>query len=211
MNVLRQIVHLVRSRAGAIWNAVAPHDGPGVLRGVAADAVRSRKELVIENALLRHQIVILRRKSPRPRLTTVDRLGLLVAAAVLPAWRRALAIVQPETLLRWHREGFRMFWRRRSQPGSVERRVTAETVSLIREMATKNRLWGAERIRGELLKLGIKLSKRTVQKYMRFARERRGGGQTWATFVKNHANDIWSCDFLQTYDLLFRPFFFSSC
>jgi putative transposase len=73
--------------------------------------------------------------------------------------------------------------------------------------ATNDRIWGAERIRGELLKLGIKISKRTVQKYMRSVRERRGGGQTWATFVKNHANDIWCCDFVQTYDLLFRPLF----
>src|SRR5665213_4573783 len=105
--------------------------------------------------------------------------------------------------------GFRMFWRRRSRPGRVECRVTAETINLVKEMATKNRLWGAERIRGELLKLGIKLSKRTVQKYMRSVRERRGGGQTWATFVKNHANDIWCCDFVQTYDLLFRPLFLS--
>jgi putative transposase len=100
-----------------------------------------------------------------------------------------------------------MFWRRRSRPGTGERRVCAENISLIREMATKNRLWGAERIRGELLKLGIKISKRTVQKYMRSVRERRGGGQRWATFVKNHANDIWCCDFVQTYDLLFRPLF----
>jgi len=204
MNFLRHIVDWVRSRAGAIWKAVAPH---GVARGAAADLVRSRWELVIENAMLRQQVVILRRKSPHPRLTTFDRLRFLLAAAVLPTWRRALAIVQPETVLRWHREGFRMFWRRRSQPGSVERRCTAETISLIREMATKNRLWGPERIRGELLKLGIKISKRTVQKYMRSVRERRGGGQTWATFVKNHANDIWCCDFVQTYDLLFRPLF----
>jgi putative transposase len=207
MNFLRHIIDWVRSRSGAIRKGVAPHGGPSVARGVAADIVRSRRELVIENAMLRHQIVILRRKSPHPRLTAFDRLRLLVAAAVLPTWRRAVAIVQPETVLRWHREGFRMFWRRRSRPGSVERRVTAETISLIREMATKNRLWGAERIRGELSKLGVKISKRTVQKYMRSVRERRGGGQTWATFVKNHANDIWCCDFVQTYDLLFRPLF----
>jgi hypothetical protein len=174
---------------------------------VAADIVRSRRELVIENAMLRHQVVILRRKYPHSRLTTFDRLRFLVAAAVLPTWRRVLAIVQPQTVLRWHRQGFRVFWRRRSQPGGVERWVRAETISVIRDMVTKNRLWGAERIRGELLKLGIKISKRTVQKYMRSVRERRGGGQTWATFVKNHANDIWCCDFVQTYDLLFRPLF----
>jgi hypothetical protein len=75
MKVPRHIVGWVRSRAAVSWKAVAPHEGPGVLRGVAADAVRNRKELVFENALLRHQIVTLRRKSPRPRLTTVDRLG----------------------------------------------------------------------------------------------------------------------------------------
>jgi transposase InsO family protein len=147
------------------------------------------------------------RKSPHPTLTAFDRLRLLVAAAALPTWRRTVAIVQPETLLRWHREGFRMFWRRRSRPGNVERRVSAETISLIREMETKNRLWGAERIRGQLLKVGIKISKRTVQKHMRCVRERRGGGQTGAAFVKNHANDIWCCDFVQTYDLFFRPLF----
>jgi putative transposase len=207
MNCLRYIVNSVASRAGAIWKVVAPLAGPGGADGAAVDAVQCRRELVIENAMLRHQIVILRRKCPHPRLTAFDRLRLLVAAAVLPPWRRALAIVQPETVLRWHREGFRLFWRRRSQPGSVERRVTTETISLIREMAANNRIWGAERIRGELLKLGIKISKRTVQKYMRSVRERRSEGQRWATFVMNHANDIWCCDFVQTYDLLFRPLF----
>ncbi len=207
MNFLQRVVDWVRSRADALWKAFAPRAGPGVAGGAAVDMVRRRRELVIENAVLRHQIVILRRKSPHPKLTAFDRLRLLVAAAVLPTWRRTVAIVQPETLLRWHREGFRMFWRRRSRPGNVERGVSAETISLIREMAAKNRLWGAERIRGELLKLGIKISKRTVQKYMRSVRERRGGGQRWATFVKNHAAEIWCCDFVQTYDLLFRPVF----
>jgi hypothetical protein len=124
MNFLRHIVDWARSRADAIWKAVSPHGGPSGASGVAADTVRSRRELVIENALLRQQVVILRRKSPRPRFTTFDRLCFLLAAAVLPTWRRALAIVQPETVLRWHREGFRIFWRRRSQPGSGERRVT---------------------------------------------------------------------------------------
>lgn len=207
MKLLRDIADWARSTAGAIWRMVAPHAGPGIAGGAAADVARSRRELVLENAMLRHQVMILRRKFPYPKLTTLDRLWLLVAAAVLPTWRRVLAIVQPDTLLRWHREGFRLFWRRRSRSGKLEPRVATETITFIREMATKNRLWGAERIRGELLKVGIKVSKRTVQKYMRSVRERRGGGQTWATFVKNHADDIWCCDFVQTYDLLFRPLF----
>ena len=109
MNLLRHIVGWVRSSAGAMWEAVTPHGGPSVARGVAADIVRSRRELVIENAMLRQQVVILRKKSPHPRLTMCDRLRFLLAAAVLPTWRVALAIVQPEIVLRWHREGFRMF------------------------------------------------------------------------------------------------------
>jgi hypothetical protein len=78
-----------------------------------------------------------------------------------------------------------------------------ETIDLIRDMAHRGRLWGAERIRGELLKLGIKVSKRTIQKYMRSVRTNRGG-QTWATFLKNHADETWACDFVQTYDIFFR-------
>src|SRR5258708_12795929 len=74
-------------------------------------------------------------------------------------------------------------------------------------MVTKNRLWGAERIRGELLKLDIRVSKRTIQKYMKQAPRRRSGGQTWKTFLRNHAAEVWACDFLQVTDLFFRPFF----
>jgi putative transposase len=205
MKLLHDIVARVRSGARGLWNALAPADQARVAAGTLVDVVRSRRELVLENAMLRQQIIVLRRKSPRPRLTNLDRFRLLVAAAVLPTWRRALAIVQPETLLRWHREGFRLFWRRRSRT-IKKQRMAKETVSLIQEMATENRLWGAERIRGELLKLGIRVSKRTIQKYMRSLHRRRGG-QTWSTFVKNHAADIWCCDFVQTYDLMFRPLF----
>ena len=86
-------------------------------------------------------------------------------------------------------------------------RVSAATVDLIQRMARENRLWGAERIRSELLKLAIRVSKRTIQKHMRCARPPRRSGQTWATFLRNHADDIWACDFLQTYDALFRAIF----
>ncbi len=88
-----------------------------------------------------------------------------------------------------------------------EPQIPAETITLIKEMAANNRLWGAERIRGELLKVGIKVAKRTVQRYMRQARAPRPRGQTWATFIQNHANDIWACDFLQIHDVFFRPLF----
>jgi putative transposase len=168
------------------------------------DAVRSRRELILENAVLRHQVNVLRRSSKRPKLNLVDQLKLLIGARLLSSWRRAIAIVQPDTVLRWHRTGFRLFWRRQSRPRNKSP-LPPETIDLIRDMAAGGRLWGAERIRGELLKVGIKVSKRTIQKYIRRVRGRNGGGdQRWATFLKNHAERMWVCDFIQTHDLLFR-------
>jgi putative transposase len=178
-----------------------------VLVGALADLTRSKSALVAENALLRQQLVVLRRSVKRPRCTPTDRALLVLLAGRVRTWRSALVIVQPDTLLRWHRELFRRFWRRNSRPGPVERKpkVSAETIALIREMAAANALWGAERIRGELLKLDIRVAKWTVQKYMRESRPPRRTGQPWATFLRNHAGDIWACDFLPVADLLFRP------
>jgi hypothetical protein len=185
VEILHRILSRVRSCASAVWRKLAPFaEVPPTL----VDAVRSRRELLVENALLRHQIVVLRRRVPRPRLTPVDRLRLLLAACLLPGWRRAVALVQPQTILRWHRLGFRLFWRHKSKSCPRDQ-VTSDTVWLIREMAARNRLWGAERIRGELLKIGVRVSKRTIQKYMRSCR-RKPGGQTWSMFIKNHAQDI---------------------
>jgi putative transposase len=105
------------------------------------------------------------------------------------------------------RQGFRLFWKRKSKAKSAQAKVEAQTIALIKEMASNNRLWGAERIRGELLKLGIRVCKRTIQKYMRAVRTPRSKGQKWATFLRNHAGEIWACDFLQVTGLLFRSFF----
>ena len=128
----------------------------------------------------------LQRSVARPRVTRFDRIVLVALAAVTPTWRNVLRIVQPETLLRWHRAGFKALWRWRSRTRPASR-LAAETAALIRSMASANRLWGAERIRGELLKLGVKVSKRTIQKYMRAARPARPRGQRWSTFLRNHA------------------------
>jgi putative transposase len=106
-----------------------------------------------------------------------------------------------------HRQGFKLFWKYKSRVASLKPRLSQETVALIKEMARDNRLWGAERIRGELLKLGIRVCKRTIQKYMRTVRSQQPRGQTWATFLHNHAGQIWACDFLPVTDLFFRSLF----
>ncbi|HVA92795.1 MAG TPA: integrase core domain-containing protein [Chloroflexota bacterium] len=174
--------------------------------GTLADLVRSKPALVLENALLRQQLIILRRGVKRPHCTPTDRALLVLLASRLHTWRHALLIVQPDTLLRWHRELFRRFWRRKSHAQAPAHRppLAPETVTLIREMAVANRTWGAERIRGELLKLGIGVAKSTIQRYMRGARPSRRSGQTWSTFLRNHGKDIWAADFLPVTDLLFR-------
>jgi len=172
-----------------------------------ADLGRSKSELVAENTLLRQQLIILKRQVKRPACPKTDRLLLVLLARLVRTWKQALFIVQPDTLLRWHRELFRLYWKRKSKTTSHTPRVAAETVALIREMATNNRFWGAERIRGELLKLGIRVCKRTIQKFMRGVRPRQPRGQQWSTFLRNHAAQVWACDFLQVTDLFFRPLF----
>ena len=178
------------------------------LAGVACDAVRPRSELIAENALLRQQLIVVRRKIKRPPLDDGDRILMVLLARFNSAWRDALHLVNPDTVLRWHRDLFKLVWRRKSRSGGNQpRRLSRETIELIMSMSRNNVLWGAERIRGELLKLGIRVSKRTIQKYMKLARPPERRGQTWKTFLKNHADDIWACDFLQLYDVFFRPIF----
>ena len=175
--------------------------------GLAADLTRSRGDLLLENALLRQQVLVLSRTGKRVALTPLDRGLLVLLASRLRSWASALLIVRPETVLRWHRQGFRLVWRRTSAPRSRPSPLATTTIDLIRQMARDNPLWGAERIRGELLKLGIRVSKRTIQKYTRHGPRSRPPGQSWATFLRNHANGIWACDFLQVHDLFFRPLF----
>src|SRR5467141_2652020 len=169
---------------------------------MAADLVRRRVDLVAENALLRQQLIVAERKlAGRVRWTPWQRFMIVLTARVAPAWREAILLIQPATILRWHRAGFRAFWRRRS--GRSGRPPTTRA-ALIREMAGRNPRWGAKRIRGELLKLGIRVCKRTIQRYTRGSRPR-GDGQSWSTFLRNHTT--WACDLVQTFDMRFREVF----
>jgi transposase InsO family protein len=126
---------------------------------------------------------------------------MVLGSMVTASWREVVKLVQPETVLRWHKTLFRFFWKLRSKPKG---RPPTPRAALIRQVVAGNIRWGAERIRQELKKLGYKVAKRTVQRYMAGLR-RRGPGGSWATFLNNHVT--WSCDFVQTYDARFRPIF----
>jgi transposase InsO family protein len=173
--------------------------------GANTDQTRSRKDLVAENAILRQQLIVLNRQVKRPKITDGDRFRLTFLARLTDFWHSALHIVQPETLLRWHRDLFRRYWKRKSKPKSRKPRIPHETIDLFKEMAQKNWLWGAEKIQGELLKLGIKVSKHTIRKHMKKVRKR--ASQNWATFLKNHAPEIWACDFTVVSSLFFKPIY----
>ena len=179
---------------------------PNLVTGTLADLPRTRAELLAENALLRQQLIVLHRTTKTPRLTWPEQLSLVFLAHWVPNWKQVLQIIQPDTLLRWHREGFRLFWKLKSRrPVAIQpQRLAAETIALIEQMARENRLWGAERIRGELLKLNIKVAKRTIQKYMQIARSKLPSGQSWSTFLQTHGKDIWACDFVPVVTLFFK-------
>ncbi len=169
--------------------------------GVLSDLTRSHTDLVVENALLRQQLIMLKRQIKRPQITNSDRFRLVFLSHFTTFWKQALHIVQPDTLMRWHRELFQFYWRRKSQG---KPKIAAETIALIQKMVEENHLWGAERIRGELLKLGIEVSKRSIQKYIPKEGKSRSSSQTWATFLKNQAGNTWACDFTVVNDWLFR-------
>ncbi|MCA9924248.1 MAG: hypothetical protein KC421_17850 [Anaerolineales bacterium] len=175
--------------------------------GAIKDLSRRRSDLIVENAILRQQLIVLKRSVKRPKFTTGDRTRLTLLAHLTQFWQAALHIVQPDTLLRWHWDMFRRYWKRKSQPKNRKPRIPRETIDLIQQMSRQNRTWGAEKIQGELLKLDIKVGKPTIQKYMKRARQKMGGMQSWRTFLKNHARSVWACDFTVTHDLLFRPIY----
>jgi len=164
---------------------------------------RSRASLQAEIVALRHQLNVLRRKSPkRPAFNNFDRLIFASLYRIAPRIMNALAIVEPATVIRWHRAGFRLFWRWKSGSRGGRPKVSLEIRQLIREMSLANPLWGAPRIHGELLKLGIAVGQTSVAKYM--ARHRGPPSQNWKTFLRNHADGIASIDLFVVPTLSFR-------
>ena len=167
----------------------------GLLFHIVVSPFRTKARLEAEIVLLRHQLNVLRRRVPsRPKLAVTDRLVFVWLYRLFPSVLNAVRIVQPETIMRWHRTGFRLYWRWRSRSRGGRPKIPGEIRHLIREISLANRLWGAPRIHGELLKLGIEVAQSTVAKYM--AKGGRGGSQTWKAFLHNHATGIGAMDFL---------------
>ena len=154
---------------------------------------RSRAALQTEILVLRHQLNVLRRRSPkRVAVSSMDRLVFVGLYRLAPEVLDGLKILKPATVIRWHRAGFRAWWRWKSRPRGGRPKAPDDIRQLIREMSVANPLWGAPRIQGELLKLGIDVGQTTVAKYI--ARGRRPSNQRWKTFFRNHADGVASTD-----------------
>src|SRR5439155_25910088 len=173
------------------------------LLGTLRAALRTHTDLALDNLALRQQLALLRRRSKRPQFALLDRLLWVWLSNQWAGWRDALHVVRPETVIRWHRQGFRAFWAWKSRRGRTGRPpIGSEIAQLVRTMALANPLWGAPRIHGELLKLGLDVSQRTVGRLM--PRRAKPSSQTWRTFLENHLADLVSVDFFVVPTATFR-------
>ena len=165
-----------------------------------------RAALLTEILALRQQVAVLKRKRPRPSLRVADRVFWVFLSCLWPGWRLSLVIVRPETVIGWHRKGFRLFWTWKSRRGKTGRPAVSRGIrNLIRRMSRENTLWGAPRIHGELLKLGFTISQAAVSKYM--VHHPSPPSQSWRTFLTNHADCLASIDFFVVPTATFRLLF----
>jgi transposase InsO family protein len=164
-----------------------------LLLGSVGRTLRSRNDLLMENLVLRQQLAVYARRQTQPRLRNEDRVFWSVIARRWPLWRIHLRLVQPETVIRWHRTAWRRYWTWKSRRPPGRPRIDAELRQLIRRIARENPRWGAVRIVGELRALGFTVSSRTVRRYRREVL-RRPPSQSWRTFLQNHAPQIWAVD-----------------
>lgn len=155
---------------------------------------KSRRQLQLENLFLRKQLEIFSRSNKRISISKSDRIFFSLLTGLLKNWKNNLVIVKPETVIKWHRKGFRLFWKMKSKHKDGRGRIDVETRKLIIQLAEENRLWGIPRIHGELLKLGYNISQSTVFRYLQNLR-RNNPSQNWKTFLRNHSKDIISMDF----------------
>src|SRR5258705_4069425 len=169
----------------------------GLCFGMLVRLFRERRSLLLENLALRQQLVALKRRHPRPSLGLFDKLFWVIARWVWSAWEHSLILVTPETVVRWHRTGFRIYWRLISRVRRpVGRRPTPQEVrELIFRMVVENPTWGAPRIHGELLMLGFDLCERTISRWMKRAPRDPEPAKRWLAFLRNHREAIAAMDF----------------
>ena len=165
-------------------------------------SLKPQRELALENLALRQQLAILQRKTKRPKLSNADRAFWVALFGLWPDWQNALLIVKPQTVIGWHRKGFKLYWTWKSRHRIGRPRIDAEIRALIRRMARENATWGAPRIHGELLMLGFNVGEATVSRYM--PRRRKPRSQTWRAFLQNHTKDLVSIDFFVVPTATFR-------
>jgi transposase InsO family protein len=176
-----------------------------IIRTVArslVSAAKARRNLALENLALRHQIAVLQRQSKRPSLKNCDRLLWVGLRRVWPGWKSALCIVQPATVVKWHRAGFKQHWRFKSRPKGGRPKIDPEVRKLIRDMWNANPTWGRPRIQAELAKVGITVGDSTVARYK--PKRRKPPSQSWSTFLDNHAPEIVALDFFTVPTATFR-------
>ena len=165
---------------------------------------RSRSDTALEILALRQQLAVLKRKRPRPPLRSLDRLFWTLLRRCWSRWADVLIIVKPGTVVGWHRSGFRLYWRWHSRPRGGRPQITAELRSLVRRLADENPDWGAPKIHGELWKLGLTVSERSVARYLRRIRRHRDPGQRWLAFLQNHREGIVAFDFFTVPTVIFQ-------
>ena len=163
---------------------------------------RNRAALAAENVILRQQLIVVHRSVPRPKLRPTDRVLLCWISRLWSGWRSALLIVQPETVIRWHRQGFRLYWRWKSRKKLGRPKVDREIRHLIRRMCRENPTWGSPRIQSELALLGHNVAESTVAQYM--IRQPKPPSQNWRTFLANHVGQIAAIDFFTVPTISFR-------
>jgi hypothetical protein len=164
--------------------------------------VMSRATLILENAALRQQLTVYRRTNPRPPLRPADRIFWVALRRLWTDWPRPLVLVQPATVIGWHRQGFPALWHRKSRPGRP--RIPSQHIAFIRRISADHPEWGEDKIAEELAaKCGIHRSGSTIRTYMASRRRPPRGDQTWRTFVRHHATELWACDFLTQYTATF--------
>ncbi len=176
------------------------------LRRSLVSGFHVRRNLVLENLALRHQLVVLNRKVKAPTLRNSDRLFWAILSSIWSRWAKALVLVQPQTVVRWHQAGFRLFWRLRSRHRLGRTPKDRELIDLIRRMWQSNPTWGSPRIRAELAKLGLQVSAATIRKY-RPKGERGPPSQSWRSFLANHTQQLIAVDFFTVPTVTFRILF----